>query len=49
MGPVPPTGTKTIRSGSLANLACANNSLLKPFDAVFLLRKEVYCAANNAS
>ena len=39
MGPVPPTGTNTIKSGSLANLACTNNSLLKPVDAVFLLRE----------
>ena len=41
MGPLPPNGTKTIKSGSLANFACANNSLLKPVDAVFLLREEV--------
>ena len=36
MGPVPPTGTKTIKSGSLANLDAASNSFDKPTDAVIL-------------
>ena len=35
MGPVPPTGTNTIKSGSLANSAAANNSLDKPTARVF--------------
>ena len=40
MGPAP-TGVNTIKFGSLANFAAANNSLLKPLAAVVLFREEV--------
>ena len=39
MGPEPPTGAKTIKSGSAANLAAAKSSFDKPTDMVFLFRK----------
>ena len=48
MGPFPPTGTKTIRSGSLANLDAANSSLDKPIEFVFLFLKVVEDRANNS-